>query len=249
MNYVKYLVVLLVISSFFSFKGSNTADITTQKDITFNTLSNPGIRDLVVSFYNKLNDSDLNFDAFEKAYKGYLLLLQDNKIENENYLTVIDMSTSANHTRFFVIDIKNEKIVDKSMVAHGRNSGSEFAKTFSNKIGSYQTSLGFYKTAELYTGKHGLSLRLDGLENSNSNARTRAIVIHAAEYVSDLFVKKNGRLGRSLGCPSLPQDQFKTIIQKIKEGSILFIYHPTKSYLSDSKIINTPESLLKTFNS
>ncbi|MFD1316945.1 murein L,D-transpeptidase catalytic domain family protein [Namhaeicola litoreus] len=248
MKYVKFLVVLLLLSSFFSFKSSNISIKKQDKAIALITISKPGIKDLVLSFYQKLNDPDLNLDAFEKAYKGYLLLLQDKKVENENYLTVVDMSASANQTRFFVIDIKNEKIVDKSMVAHGRNSGSEFAKAFSNKIGSYQTSLGFYKTAELYTGKHGLSLRLDGLENSNSNARARAIVIHAADYVSELFVKRNGRLGRSLGCPSLPPDQFKPIIQKIKEGSILFIYHPTKSYLSGSKIINTPESFLRKLN-
>lgn len=249
MSHVIFFVGLLFTSSFFSLNNGNFDHTFAKKETTSNNAYHPGIRDAALSFYNKLNDTDLNFDAFEKAYKGYLLLLKDQKIENETYLTVVDMSASANQSRFFVIDMKNEKIADKSMVAHGRNSGSEFAKEFSNKIGSYQTSLGFYKTAELYTGKHGLSLRLDGLENSNSNARTRAIVIHAADYVSEMFIKKNGRLGRSLGCPSLPQNQFKPIIQKIKEGSLLFIYHPTKSYLSNSKIINTSESLLERFNS
>ena len=249
MSHVNFFVGLLIISSFFSLNNMNFDRVAAKKEMTFNHSYPPGIRDAALCFYHKLNDTDLNFDAFEKAYKGYLLLLKDQKIENETYLTVVDMSASANQSRFFVIDMKNEKIVDKSMVAHGRNSGSEFAKEFSNKIGSYQTSLGFYKTAELYTGKHGLSLRLDGLENSNSNARARAIVIHAADYVSEMFIKKNGRLGRSLGCPSLPQSQFNPIIQKIKEGSLLFIYHPTKSYLSNSKIINTSESLLDRFNS
>ncbi len=249
MSQVIFFMGLLFISSFFSLKNVNFDKVAAEKENTFYSSNDHGIRDAALSFYHKLNDTELNFDAFEKAYKGYLLLLQDQKIENETYLTVVDMSASANESRFFVIDMKNEKIVDKSRVAHGRNSGLEFAKEFSNKIGSYQTSLGFYKTAELYTGKHGLSLRLDGLESSNSNARARAIVIHAADYVSEIFIKKNGRLGRSLGCPSLPQKQFNTIIQKIKEGSLLFIYHPTKSYLSNSKIIKSSETFLERFNS
>jgi len=189
-----------------------------------------------IKLYNLLNDKDLKFEVFEKALNGYNKLLRDKKIQNSDFLTVIDLSLSANRNRFFLIDFKSNKIIHKSKVAHGRNSGDEFAKYFSNKIGSYQSSIGFYKTAETYQGKHGLSLRLDGLENSNSNARKRAIVIHSADYVSDMFIKKNGRLGRSLGCPSLPKEGFTNIIKNIKNGSVLFIYYPEKNYLKNSSL-------------
>lgn len=209
------------------------------------TLSNPANpikgknNTYTTDLYKLLNDKDLKFEAFEKAMNGYFKLFIDDNIENSKFLTVIDLSLSANENRFFIIDLKTTKIIHKSKVAHGRNSGDEFAKYFSNKIGSYQSSLGFYKTAETYKGKHGLSLRLDGLENSNNNARERAIVIHSADYVNDSFIKDNGRLGRSLGCPSLPTDGYSDIIKTIKNGSILFIYYPKKDYLNKSLLANS----------
>ena len=192
-----------------------------------------------LSLYQKLNDPDLKIDALEMAMKGFFKLEKDRKIKNERYLSIIDMSLSANVDRFFLIDLKEQKIIRKSKVAHGRNSGGKYAKSFSNKSGSYQTSLGFYKTAEVYNGKHGKSLRLDGLEESNCNARKRAIVIHSADYVSNKFIANYGRLGRSLGCPALPKEGFSDVIDKIKEGSILFIYYPHKHYLSTSALINS----------
>lgn len=191
------------------------------------------------NLYKHLNDKDLSFKVFNTALKGFLKLESDNQLKNTRFLTIIDMSVSANKNRFFLIDLSNEIIVNKSIVAHGRNTGGEFAKLFSNKIGSFQSSLGFYRTAETYHGKHGLSLRLDGLEYSNNNARKRAIVIHAADYVSDVFISKNGRLGRSLGCPSLPKKDYTQIIDKIKNGSVLFIYYPNKSYIEKSVLANS----------
>lgn len=192
-----------------------------------------------VDLYATLDDPDLEYEPFEKALKGYLKLQQEGQIANDSYLTVIDMSISANRNRFFLIDVENKKIIHKSIVAHGRNSGGEYAKYFSNKIGSFKSSIGFYRTAETYQGKHGLSLRLDGLEYSNSNARKRAIVIHSADYVSSVFIQKNGRLGRSLGCPSLPQKNYDQIVHKIKNGSLLFIYYPEDNYLKNSTLANS----------
>lgn len=188
--------------------------------------------------YHQLDDNDLGYQPFETALKGYLKLTQEGQIEFGRLLTVIDMSVSANKNRFFLIDIEKEKVLHKSIVAHGRNSGGEYAKYFSNKIGSFKSSIGFYRTGETYQGKHGLSLRLDGLEFSNSNARKRAIVIHAADYVSSVFIEKNGRLGRSLGCPSLPQKDYDQIVEKIKEGTLLFIYYPEAHYLKNSDLAN-----------
>jgi hypothetical protein len=148
------------------------------------------------------------------------------------------MSVSANRNRFFLIDVEHKKILHKSIVAHGRNSGEEYAKYFSNEVGSFKSSIGFYRTGETYHGKHGLSLRLDGLEYTNNNARKRAIVVHAADYVSSVFIKNNGRLGRSLGCPSLPKENYNEVIHKIKEGSLLFIYYPEENYLKKSLLAN-----------
>ncbi len=190
-----------------------------------------------LTMYHQLNNSDLKFEVFEYALKGYLNLISQNKLDNTKYLTIIDMNMSANLKRLFVINMDEKKIEHQSIVAHGRASGNEFAKNFSNKINSHQSSIGFYQTAETYSGKHGLSLRLDGLEYSNSNARKRAIVIHSADYVSQSFIKEFGRLGRSFGCPSLPKKDYKEIIQKIKAGSALFIYSSDQDYLIKSSLV------------
>ncbi|RPD99862.1 hypothetical protein EGM88_00925 [Aureibaculum marinum] len=195
--------------------------------------------------YNKIGDNNLDFDAFKYALKGYIQLKNKEKLNNSKYLTLIDMSVSANSERFYIINMETQTIEHKSVVAHGKKSGLEYAKKFSNKVNSHQTSIGFYKTAETYYGKHGLSLRLDGLEYSNDKARERAVVIHAADYANPDFIKANGRLGRSWGCPSLPYKDYSTIIDKIKNGSCLFIYYPQEDYLSKSKLVSS-ENLLAT---
>ena len=190
-----------------------------------------------LTIYQQLNNSDLKFEVFEYALSGYLKLVSQNKLKNSKYLTIIDMGMSSNEERLFIINMSENRIEHQSIVAHGRSSGNEFAKIFSNTVNSHQSSIGFYQTAETYFGKHGLSLRLDGLEYSNDNARKRAIVIHSADYVSESFIKKFGRLGRSYGCPSLPKKDYKEIIQKIKVGSALFIYYSDQDYLNKSSLI------------
>jgi len=233
---------LLLLSAFFVLIFPMHAGKTTVPSTNFNSNttinSKNSFSSYSVDLYSKINDDDLNFDAFAYALKGYLELQQKSKLNNSDYLTIIDMSASANSKRFYLINMKTQQLEYKSFVAHGRNSGLEYAKRFSNKISSHQTSLGFYKTAETYIGKHGFSLRLDGLESSNSNARKRAVVIHQADYASANFIKKNGRLGRSYGCPSLPNKDYRTIVDKIKNGSCLFIYYPKNSYLKTSKLAN-----------
>lgn len=202
------------------------------------TSEEDAFEDYATSFYRNLANTELEFSVFKIALKGYLELQKQGKLANQKYLTIIDFNKSSVKERLFIIDTNTKQLVRKSLVAHGRNSGLEFAKSFSNKVNSHQSSLGFYKTAETYIGKHGYSLRLDGLEYSNSNARRRAIVIHAADYADENFVKRNGRLGRSYGCPSLPKKGYKDVISKIKNGSCLFIYYPQKTYLSKSKLAN-----------
>jgi hypothetical protein len=124
------------------------------------------------------------------------------------------------------------------LVAHGKNSGENFAESFSNVPESLMSSPGFFITAETYTGKHGYSLRVDGLEKGiNDNARVREIVIHGADYVSDDYIKKYGRLGRSWGCPALPAALSNKIIDKIKEGTCLFVYSTDKNYNKNTEFL------------
>jgi len=191
--------------------------------------------------YNNLNSNNFKlpqFETFSKALEGFYQLKQKGLIQN-NVLTLIDFSLSSNVKRLWVIDMNSNTILFQSLVAHGRNSGEEFASKFSNKAESYQSSLGFYITGEVYQGKHGQSLRLDGLEKGiNDKARDRAVVIHGADYVSDSFIKQNKRLGRSQGCPALPEELTPEVINTIKNKSCLFIYHPSGSYKISSKLIS-----------
>lgn len=187
----------------------------------------------------------LSYSVFKNAYYGYLNLLQAGKINRENILTVCDFTLSSNKKRLWVIDLKNKKILFHSLVAHGMGTGEEFATLFSNTEDSHQSSLGFYITQETYTGNNGYSLKLIGVDGTfNSNAYDRAIVVHGAEYVSEQFAKANNRLGRSHGCPALPLDIAPHVIDKIKNGTCLFIYHTANNYLSKSKWLNSPLNYL-----
>lgn len=191
--------------------------------------------------YKSLNANSLSlpeFGCFAKALNGFNKLKAAGKIKKD-LLTVIDFSKSSNKKRLWIIDMATQTVLYNTYVAHGRKSGNEFATSFSNKSNSNKSSLGFYATGELYTGKHGKSLRLDGLEKGvNNNARSRAIVMHAADYVSESFITNNKRLGRSLGCPALPNHLNKEIISLITGKSCLFIYHPTQKYLQSSKLLS-----------
>ena len=153
-------------------------------------------------------------------------------------LTVIDFSLPSTAKRMWIIDPEKGVILLNSVVSHGRNSGELMAKSFSNQPESFKSSLGFYKTAETYSGKHGYSLRLDGLEKGfNDQARSRAIVIHGADYAREEFAASVGRLGRSLGCPALPSELSAKAIDLIKDGSLLFIFGQDAGYLEKSSLI------------
>ena len=170
-----------------------------------------------------------NLESFAKALKGFYLLKEKGVIQKD-ILTLVDFSLSSNTKRLWVIDLTTNTILYNSLVAHGRNTGEEFANNFSNAAQSFKSSLGFYSTGEIYNGKHGNSLKLDGLEKGvNDNARNRGIVMHAADYVSDFFIKAHNRLGRSQGCPALPIEFTEKIINKIKGKSCLYIYYPNSN--------------------
>jgi hypothetical protein len=177
-------------------------------------------------------------ESFTEALKGFYILKEKGLIKKD-ILTLVDFSLSSNVKRLWVIDLATNIVLFQSLVAHGRNTGEEFANNFSNSAESFKSSLGFYATGEVYSGKHGLSLKLDGLEKGlNDNARKRAVVIHGAEYVSDSFIKGNKRLGRSQGCPAVPVELAAEIISIIKDKSCLYIYHPSINRAIESKLIS-----------
>ena len=186
----------------------------------------------------QLEQEGISFELFSKAIKGYSSLEKKGLLAKSNLITIIDFSKPSTQKRLFVLDLNTGEILFKTLVAHGRNSGKLFAKSFSNKTSSYTSSLGFYITKGTYTGSNGYSLKLTGCEKGfNNNAEKRAIVMHGAGYVSESFIEKNGFLGRSHGCPALPEELNKEIIDVIKNGTCLFIYFPMKNYLSKSAIL------------
>jgi hypothetical protein len=216
--------------------------------IFFPVLNNTGSTEIILKepanddIYTTVNlaDTGLSRDVFDMAIKGLGKLDLNGKLQNTGIVTIVDYSQSSNKKRLYVIDLKNKKLLFNTYVAHGRNTGEEFANSFSNVEGSYKSSLGFYVTQHPITGSHtGFSLLIDGVEKGfNDHAVQRAIIMHAAEYATENFIKKFGRLGRSYGCPSVPPEMNKPIIDAIKGGTCLFLYNPDKDYLSKSALLN-----------
>ena len=200
-----------------------------------------GMADAATEKYTAINlqQYGLSEEAFIHAWKGYQKLLERKMISRSTYLTICDFSQSSRQKRLYIIDVVNNKLVINTYVAHGKNSGAEYATRFSNKPESLQSSLGFYITSGTYTGEHGLSLRINGVDPGyNDKALLRTIVIHGAAYVDAARAKAGGFMGRSWGCPAVPKKESADIITTIKNGTCLFIYHPGKAYLLGSKILN-----------
>ncbi|MDP2420576.1 murein L,D-transpeptidase catalytic domain family protein [Sediminibacterium sp.] len=213
-----------------------TIGISTQ---AFNTKSSNPINNLVLKIEFLSTKFSINKNAIQHAFNAYEKLRLSGQILNQRYLTIADFSKPSSEKRLFIIDITKMELVLQTLVAHGRNSGTLFAKSFSNKNESFQSSLGFYLTGNIYKGKHGMSLKLSGIESGiNDHAMQRAIVIHGANYVNNSLIKKQGYIGRSLGCPAVPQNEVKEIIQTIHGASLLYIYAPDNGYSKKSKLIN-----------
>lgn len=184
---------------------------------------------LIAHMYENLEGEKPPFDLFLKGITGFSQYKTQGIFSDEPIISLIDFRLPSNEERFWIIDLAEGKVLYKTLVAHGRNSGNLMAEKFSNKPESYQSSLGFYRTLSPYIGKHGLSLRLEGLQQGlNDKAYERAIVLHGADYVSHQFAQQTGRLGRSLGCPAVPLHQTKEIIELIKDDHCLFIYYPNE---------------------
>lgn len=235
MNYkFLFLFTFVLLTSF-----SNISTPIKSKDLALSTVTKSVSNAAVV--YDMLNANSFsmpNLDSFSEALEGFYALKSKGVIQKD-ILTLIDFSKSANTKRLWVIDLKTNTILFNTLVAHGRNTGEEYAETFSNAAESFKSSLGFYATGEIYNGKHGLSLKLDGLEKGiNDNARERAVVVHGADYVSETFIKGNKRLGRSQGCPAIPVEMNEKIINVIKDKSCLFIFHPSRNINSFQKTLS-----------
>lgn len=192
----------------------------------------------------KLQEAGLSIEVFQKALTGYFNLKTANKLsQNSSVITVVDFTKPSREKRMWIIDLLSKQLLLNTWVAHGKGSGDDVANAFSNNDESHQSSLGFYLTDDVYNGKHGRSLRLDGLdEGFNSNARARAIVLHAADYVSQTAIEQMGRLGRSFGCPAVSPEVVGQVINTIKGKTVLFINgndpNYTSKYLDENIVAN-----------
>ena len=213
--------------------ANDSSNASLKTDSSESSLKNSSVYDVL-----KLADLGLSRYAFDYAVKGYNYLLSSGKLKNDNLISIVDFSQPSSKKRLYIIDLKNKQLLFNTYVSHGRNSGKEMANEFSNEPESNKSSLGFYVTGDTYIGKHGFSMRLFGTEKGiNDNANSRAIVMHSATYVSESAIRMQGFIGRSLGCPALPENMYKPIIEKIKNGSCLFLYSPDKFYAAHSDIL------------
>ncbi|RSK35235.1 murein L,D-transpeptidase catalytic domain family protein [Hymenobacter metallilatus] len=206
-------------------------EVAVTKSMLFDQRLHDMYRDLQVE------EQGLRFEVFEKAMTGYLNLEKQGKLGSKQLLTVVDFSLPSTEKRLWVLDLAAKQVKFHTLVAHGHNSGENMATNFSNENESNMSSLGFYVTQGEYQGKHGRSLKLQGMdEGYNTNALSRSVVMHGADYVSEDFIRQYGRLGRSLGCPALPMDQKDAIIASVEGQTCLFLNGPDQAY--SSKYLN-----------
>lgn len=191
--------------------------------------------------YNEmgLEDAGLSKKAFQYAWTGYYKLQKKGLLHKAGILSICDFSQSSSQERMYVIDVRNRRLLYRTFVAHGINSGEEFANSFSNQFESCKSSLGFYITSRTYYGSNGLSLKIEGVDKGfNDHASRRNIVIHGAPYVSLRILQKYGVMGTTFGCPAIPTEMSSQIIPVVKNGSCFFIYYPSKKYLTQSGVLN-----------
>lgn len=241
-----YLFISSLLIGLFSFPFAFAKTVEKRSKQFFHTVADStdylsSLKPTILSVYDSLhlNISGINRAVFEIAQKGYDKLIEQGQLLNDGIISIIDFSLPSSAKRLYIIDLKNYQVLFNTYVAHGRNSGKEYATSFSNSPTSHKSSLGFYITGGTYFGKHGNSLTLMGVEKGiNDNAKKRAVVVHAANYVNESMIHTQGYIGRSLGCPAIPPKESAQIINTIKDGTCLFIYSPDEKYLSQSPILN-----------
>jgi len=240
-----FLVAFIGVFSLLSIPLSNSAPGERNINSNHNIISDVDNNEVLVkNLYTECELTDkLDYNVFKHAMDGY------NSIEltNKSLLSIIDYSKPSTEKRFFIIDIENHKLLYHTLVAHGKKSGYLNATKFSNKYGSYKSSLGFFRTGNSYFGIRGYSLKLEGLEKGiNDNARLRGIIIHGANYVDERLVNGTGVIGRSWGCPAVSNKLSKEIINLLKGGSLLYIYANDELYKENSVIAN--HNVIENFN-
>lgn len=199
-----------------------------------------GINYLQLS-YNLTNNTNLSPQAVQMAFAGYQWAIKTTKVKNKDILTIVDFSVPSYKNRLYVINLKTGDILMALPVTHGKNSGrGAWTTSFSNQPNSLQSSIGVFLTKSTYFGKHGYSLRIKGLESSNSNVESRDVVVHAANYASRAFIKSNGFAGTSWGCFAVDPSQTKQLISYIKDGSVMYAYGQSEKYLASTKILSAP---------
>jgi hypothetical protein len=228
----------------FSFAKSATGKFTKNQIQDGKTAVLPGAAPMPAfrSVYDslQLNISGLSRQAYEYAKTGFDKLVEQGRLVNDSIIAIADFSQPSSKKRFYILDLKNYRVIYNTLVAHGKNSGLAMANSFSNQHSSLKSSPGFYVTGQTYNGSNGYSLRLEGLDRGyNDNAFERAIVMHGADYVSSSFIKSRGFIGRSWGCPAVPAEQAAPIINLLKNGSCLFIYTPDQNYGERSTVLNS----------
>lgn len=241
--------IYLVTTSFYPSGSENKKSLQplSVKEIKLTPNKNFSPKNPAEEIYRQLQFADerLNFEVFEKAYLGFQNLKKSQKlVSSAKLLSICDFSLSSNRKRLWVIDLDEKKVLFNTLVAHGKGTGEEFATNFSNTEDSHQSSLGFYVTEQTYNGDNGYSMRLFGMDRGyNDAALERCIVMHGANYVSENFIKSEKRLGRSWGCPAVSREMAQPIINKIKNGTCLFIYYPDEKYLASSKWLKNAEKM------
>ncbi|MBK0401435.1 murein L,D-transpeptidase catalytic domain family protein [Adhaeribacter sp. BT258] len=196
-------------------------------EVKLNALKKSNFQMNLLEIYEQagLEKKGMTFEVFDRAMIGYLNLKNAGLLSDKQLLSVVDFDLPSTKKRFWLIDLEKRKVLENTFVSHGKNSGGNMATQFSNTDDSNMSSLGFYVTGETYYGRHGLSLKLDGMDAAhNSNARLRDIVMHGAEYVSKDFINQQGRLGRSEGCPALPMGLHQEVIEQVQDRTVLFIH-------------------------
>lgn len=176
---------------------------------------------------NKIQQAALSENIPQAVINKVLVYLRDNSqtIRNTKSVAFVDFRLPSDQKRYILID-SDTGAVQKFLVAHGKNSGERFATQFSNTEDSKMSSLGMYYVETRYSGEHGISLIVEGLESTNSNARERSIVIHTADYVSEAIAQSQGRIGRSWGCFAFNYNDFtKQILSRIEGGSLMYAFH------------------------
>jgi hypothetical protein len=217
----------------------DTTAVEVAENVSLNAESSFLAKNLAVYDSLRLEEQGLSVAVFEMALKGMEKLLQAGITQKDNIIAIADFSQPSTNKRLYIVDLDNYELKFRTWVAHGKRSGAEMAEQFSNKVSSNQSSPGFYVTRSTYQGKHGYSLRLEGVEKGiNDNAGRRAIVMHGADYVNPNIIPKLGYIGRSQGCPAIPMNLHRPVINQLKEGACLFIYSPADSYVKKSSLIS-----------